>query len=61
MQQLTMGQAVRVKFTPLEGTVSDAALNKDTLAVIYKVDYTDNDGQPQNRFFEADQLEAIAP
>lgn len=50
--------AVKIRFSTLAGTVKGAAIDQTTLAVQYLVDYLDKEGQPQQRYFVADELEA---
>lgn len=51
------GDLVNIKFTNLAGTVSDAAIG-DQANVVYLVEFEDNDGETQQRYFEVDQLVA---
>lgn len=50
--------AVKIKFTTLSGVISGALIDNTTFEVQYMVTYNDNHGEPQERAFYADQLEA---
>lgn len=50
--------AVKVKYTLLEGTITGAAVDATTFEMQYLVAYTDNEGQPQERYFLEAQIEA---
>ena len=52
--------AVKIKHTLLEGTITGAAVDGTTFEMQYLVNYNDNDGQPQERYFVEAQLEAAA-
>jgi hypothetical protein len=54
--KLTNGTEVQIKNSIMQGVVTGAKLDETTLDVTYRVDYTDNDGEPQQRYFTADQL-----
>lgn len=51
------GDLVSIKHTLLSGEVLDAAIG-DQANVVYLVEYADNDGDTQQRYFEVDQLVA---
>jgi hypothetical protein len=53
-----MNDAVKIKFTVLAGEVKGAQVDQTTLDMVYLVEYTDNTGEPQARYFKADELEA---
>jgi hypothetical protein len=54
---INVGDTVGVKYTPLNGEVLGAAL--DGTSVVYLVEYADNNGETQQRYFSADQLETL--
>lgn len=54
----TKNQKVRIKHTTIVGVIVGADIDPDTMVVRYKVAYTGIDGEPHERFFEADQLDA---
>lgn len=49
---------VTIKCSPLNGVVKGASIDQTTLEVQYLVAYTDNDGEPQERYFYPSVLEA---
>ena len=51
------GDLVTIKFTSLAGTITDAAIG-DNANIVYLVEYEDNQGETQTRYFEVDQLVA---
>lgn len=55
-----MNDAVKIKFTPLAGTVKGAQVDQTTLDTIYLVEYADNMGESQARYFKIDELEAAS-
>ena len=50
--------AVKIKFSLLSGFVKGAAIDQTTLEVQYLVEYADNNGETQERYFLASSLEA---
>lgn len=54
----TLNDNVKIKFTLLTGVVKGAAVDPVTLEMQYLVDYADNNGEDQTRYFAADALEA---
>lgn len=50
---------VSIKHTMLNGVVKGAALDNTTLTITYLVQYLDNDNEMQERYFSADQIEAV--
>lgn len=50
---------VKIKFTPMSGAVKGASVDQTTLELQYLVEYTDNAGEPQSRYFKASELEAV--
>lgn len=48
---------VKIKFTLLTGTVKGAQVDQTTLQLLYLVDYLDNAGEAQSRYFNIDELE----
>ncbi len=53
-----LNDPVTIKFTTLAGTVKGAAMDFATLQPLYLVEYTDQDGVEQQRYFKADELVA---
>ena len=56
---LKISDQVKVKFSNLAGEVKGAAIDQTTLAVQYLVEYVDNSGEPQSRYFTEDLLELV--
>ncbi|MFM7012543.1 MAG: hypothetical protein ACKO0Z_24970 [Betaproteobacteria bacterium] len=54
----TLNDNVKIKFTLMTGAVKGAAVDPVTLTVQYLVEYVDNDGVGQARYFVSDDLEA---
>lgn len=54
----TLNDAVSIKFTTLSGVVKGAAVDQTTLEMQYLVEYTDNAGEVQQRYFNTSALEA---
>lgn len=52
---------VRLITPVIEGEVVGADLNPDTLSIRYRVQWTDENGDLQERAFEEAQLEVVAP
>lgn len=59
MSAFKVDDQVAIKHTLLTGVVKGAALDNTTLTITYLVEYNDNDGEPQARYFDASQLEAV--
>lgn len=60
MPAFQLGDAVRIKFTTMEGVITGADLNPTTLAIRYRVSYFDPQANAdQERVFEVDQIEAV--
>lgn len=53
-----MDDVVKIKFTLLTGVVKGAKVDEVTLDMVYLVEYNDNTGEPQARYFKVDELEA---
>lgn len=56
---LKKDDAVKIKHTLLTGVIAGAAVDNTTFEMQYLVAYNDNDGEPQERYFLVDQIEAI--
>lgn len=54
---LKLNDQVKIKFTTLVGEVKGASVDQTTLAMQYLVDYVDNEGQPQQRYFTEAEVE----
>lgn len=54
---IKLNDPVQIKHTPLTGTVQGAQVDQATLEMQYLVAYDDNDGEPQQRYFTAEQLQ----
>ena len=52
--------AVKIKHTLLQGTITGAAVDGTTFEMQYLVTYNDNEGVAQERYFLEAQLEAVA-
>lgn len=50
------GQAVKLKGVVPQGPVTKLRMDEDTGAVSYLLEWTDADGQPQQRWFTEDEL-----
>lgn len=57
MSAFKIEDQVSIKHTPLVGVVKGAALDQTTLEIQYSVEYADNAGETQQRFFKADELD----
>lgn len=55
---LKKNDAVKINDTSLEGVVVNAAIG-DQANVLYLVEFTDKDGQVQQRYFEVDQIASV--
>ncbi|MGI9143094.1 MAG: hypothetical protein ACR2IJ_07865 [Fluviibacter sp.] len=55
-----MNDAVNIKFTSLQGAVKGAQVDQTTLDTVYLVEYTDNAGEDQSRYFRIEELELVA-
>lgn len=55
---IAVGTAVTIKFTTLSGTTTGAAVNENG-AYLVRVEYLDNDGESQERYFEEAELETV--
>jgi hypothetical protein len=51
--------AVKIKYTLLTGVIAGAAVDGTTFEMQYLVQYNDNEGAPQERYFLIEQLEAV--
>ena len=58
MSAFKVDDNVSIKHTLLTGVVKGAALDNTTLTIQYLVEYNDNDGEPQARYFSEEQLQA---
>lgn len=58
MDPFDKGASVRQRVTPITGTVADVAYDPEARGFRYLVDYTDDSGQPLQRWFSAAELEA---
>lgn len=54
-----MDDSVKIKFTPMQGAVKGAQVDPVTLETVYLVEYTDNAGLPQHRYFKPDEIELV--
>lgn len=52
---------VSIKFTTLTGVVKGAAVDQTTLEMQVLVEYTDVDGEVQQRYFKASEVEIGQP
>lgn len=50
--------AVKIKHTLMTGVIAGAAVDGTTFEMQYLVAYNDNNGEPQERYFLVDQIEA---
>jgi hypothetical protein len=50
--------AVKIKYTLMTGVIAGAAVDATTFEMQYLVAYNDNMGEPQERYFLVDQIEA---
>lgn len=57
---LKIEDQVKIKHSPLTGVVKGAAIDQTTLEVQYLVEYTDNEGEPQQRYFNTSDVELAA-
>lgn len=55
-----MNDVVNIKFTSLQGAVKGAQVDQITLETVYLVEYTDNFGEGQARYFRPDEIELAA-
>lgn len=55
---IAVGTEVIIKYTTLSGTTTGAAVNEGG-AYLVKVEYLDNDGVQQERYFEEAELEVV--
>lgn len=55
-----MDDAVKISFTTLAGTVKGVQVNPDTFELSYLVEYTDNAGEVQHRYFTSAEIESSA-
>lgn len=55
---LKLEDAVSIKHTVLSGVVKGAAVDNVTLDMQYLVEYLDNEGEQQSRYFTLAQIEA---
>lgn len=51
--------AVKIKHTPMTGIITGATVDSTTFAMQYLVAYNDKDGALQERYFLAEQIEAV--
>ena len=58
MAQYKKDDNVKIKYTLLNGVVSGAAIDDVSFEVKYLVDFVDNDGVAQSRYFAESQLES---
>lgn len=58
---LKNGDFVRIKGTTLTGTVSGRKFSDDGEQLHIKVDYVDNNGEDQHRWFDDHQIELAEP
>lgn len=59
MAKFQVEDQVKIKNTLLGGVVKGAALDQTTLEIQYLVEYVDNDGEEQSRYFDNAVLEAV--
>ncbi len=52
------GDTVRIAHTTLQGTILQRRIDEATDSVMYLVGYTDNNGEAQQRWCSAGELEA---
>lgn len=50
---------VKIKYTLMTGVIAGAAVDGTTFEMQYLVQYNDNEGAPQERYFHIEQLEAV--
>lgn len=55
---IAVGTDVSIKFTTLTGTTTGAAVNENG-AYLVRVEYLDNQGESQERYFEESELEIV--
>lgn len=55
---IAVGTAVNIKFSTLSGTTTGAAVNENGIYLV-RVEYLDNQGDPQERYFEETELEVV--
>lgn len=55
---LQLGQSARLIQPVVEGEVADTRFNKDAAELEHLINYTDADGEAQQRWFLASKLEA---
>jgi hypothetical protein len=51
--------AVKIKYTTITGVIAGASVDNTTFEMQYLVQYTDNFGNTQERYFLIDQLETL--
>lgn len=56
---IEVGQQARLVQPVIQGEVTDTRFNKDAKELEHLVTWTDEDGQPQERWFLASKLEAV--
>ena len=59
MAAFTVENQVKIKYSTLQGVVKGAALDNTTLEIQYLVDYLDNFGEQQQRYFKESDLELV--
>jgi hypothetical protein len=55
---IAVGTEVMIKYTTLSGTTTGAAVNENG-AYLVRVEYLDNEGVQQERYFEEVELEVV--
>ena len=59
MASIKLGTVVRQKVTPIEGPVTGYALDESDGSTKVRVDYTNESGEPSQRYFEEDEVEIV--
>lgn len=59
MATFKVDDQVTIKHSTMAGVVKGAALDQVTLSIQYLVEYNDKFGDPQSRYFDGADLEAV--